>query len=125
MNPRPLSVTIISWLFIAAGTMGVVYHANEFKPQRPFENDAVWILFVRLMAIVCGVLMLRGSTWGRWLLLLWLVYHVILSVFHSPAQLVMHSLLLAVVAYFLLRSEASVYFRSMASPSKAGEKDTA
>jgi|SRR5688572_13546559 len=75
MNPRPLSVTIISWLFIAAGTVGVVYHANEFKPQRPFENDAVWILFVRLMAIVCGVLMLRGSTWGRWLLLLRLSRH--------------------------------------------------
>jgi hypothetical protein len=111
MNKRPRSVTVISCLFIAAGAIGLAYHATEFKTQRPFQSDLVWVCFVRLLAILCGAFMLRGSNWARWLLIVWIGYHVILSAFHTLFELVMHSLLFAVVAYFLLRPQASAYFR--------------
>jgi len=55
--------------------------------------------------------MLRGDNWARWLTMVWMAYHVILSGFHSLQQLVIHSLLLAVFAYFLFRAEATLYFR--------------
>ncbi|HZE68303.1 MAG TPA: hypothetical protein VE135_02105 [Pyrinomonadaceae bacterium] len=111
MNKRPLSITIISFIFIIAGAVGLVYHGNEFFTHRPFEYDLVWVSLLRLLAIVAGAFMLRGSNWARWLLLFWIAYHVILSAFHTPSELVIHSLLLVVVAYFLFRAPASLYFR--------------
>jgi hypothetical protein len=111
MTRRPHSVTAISWLFMAAGVVGLVYHASEFKADRPFQNDALWVCLVRLLAIVCGVFMLRGHNWARWGLLAWIAYHVVLGGFHSLSQLAVHGLLFAVVAWFLLRPQASTYFR--------------
>ena len=112
MKKRPLSITVISWLFLAAGVIGFAYHVTEFKVRRPFENDAVWVCFVRFLAILCGVFMLRGSNWARWLLVGWMGYHIVLSALHSPLQLVVHGLLFAVIFYFLLRPTASAYFRN-------------
>ncbi len=111
MSKRPRSITIISWVFLAAGVVGLSYHASEFKAQRPFEWDLVWVCFVRLLAILSGVFMLRGRNWARWLLVVWLGYHVLLSVLHTPFELVVHGLLFAVVLFFLFRAPASAYFR--------------
>ena len=111
MNKRPHSVTVISWLFIAAGVVGFAYHATEFRIHNAFQYDLLWVCLVRLLAVLSGFFMLRGCNWARWLLLVWIAYHVVLSGFHSLSELVMHGLLFGVVAYFLLRREASVYFR--------------
>jgi hypothetical protein len=111
-NRRPLSVTIISCLFIAAGLVGFAYHATEFRVQGPFQYEAAWVLFVRLLALVGGVFALRGANWARWLLMVWMAYHVGVSAFHTVSELVMHSVLFVVIAYVLLREQASAYFRS-------------
>lgn len=112
MNKRPLSVTIIGCLYIATGVFSLAFHIADFKAQHPFQYDIVWISLVRLLAIVCGAYMLRGSNWARWLALAWIAFHVILSAFHSPSELMIHSLLCAVFAYFLLRPRAAQYFRA-------------
>jgi hypothetical protein len=111
MNKRPLSITVIGCLFVAAGVVGIAYHATEFNTQHPFEYEIVWACFVRLLAILGGAFVLRGNNRARWLLLVWIAYHVILSAFHSASEFVVHSLLLAVVAYVLFRPQASAYFR--------------
>ena len=124
MNKRPLSVTVIGCIFVAAGVMGFAYHVTEFKTHRPFEYGIVWVFFLRLLAILGGVFVLRGNNWARWLLLVWIAYHVILSAFHSLSELVGHSLLLAVVAYFLFRLQASAYFRrARAEPAQTPKID--
>src|SRR6476660_9107630 len=106
MQKRPISVTIISWIFIAAGVIGLVYHSTELATQRPFRYETVLVLLLRFAAIVCGAFMLRGSNWARWLALAWMAYHVILSGFHSVFEFTVHGLLLAVLAYFLIRPRA-------------------
>ena len=111
MKQRPLSITIIGLLFIGVGTIGLASHATEFRAQRPFEYDIIWVSLVRLLAILSGAFLLPGSNWARWAVVVWLAYHVILSAFHSLSELAMHSLLLCVIAYFLLRPKASAYFR--------------
>jgi hypothetical protein len=111
MNKRPLSVLVIGWLYVAAGAFGFAIHAAEFKPQHPFESDMVWASLVNLAAIVSGIYMLRGSNWARWLAVAWMAFHVILSVFHSWFEVVVHSILFAVIAYFLFRPPAARYFR--------------
>lgn len=111
MNKRPRSVTAIGCIFIAAGVIGLAYHGAEFKARRAFDYDAIWVLLVRFLAIVGGVFLLRGSDWARWFLLIWIAYHVILSAFHSIFGLITHSLLFAIIAYFLYRPRVSAYFR--------------
>ena len=110
MNTRPRSVTLIGWLFIVTGVVGLGYHATDFKPQGAFHYDVVWVGFVRLLAIVGGAFVLRGNNFGRWLVVVWLAYHVGVSAFHSLFEAVIHLLLLAVVSWFLFRREASAYF---------------
>src|SRR5207302_5629461 len=100
MNTRPSSVTVIGWLFIVTGVVGLAYHATEFKPQNPFQYDLVWVGFVRFLAIVGGAFVLRGSAAARWLVIVWLGYHVVLSAFHSLSEVIVHALLLAVISWF-------------------------
>jgi len=115
MNKRPLSVTIISCLFIAAGVVGLGYHATELKAQQPFQYDLLWICFVRLLAIIAGEFMLRGFNWARWLLVVWAGFHIIVGFLHSPWSGLVHTVLFAVVVYFLFRPQGSAYFRRMSA----------
>jgi hypothetical protein len=101
---------VISGLFLAAGMVGLAYHATEFSRGVPFQFQLLLILLIRLLAVVCAVFMLRGANWARWLLLVWIAYHVVLSGFHAWSQLIIHGLLLALVAYFLFRPKVSQYF---------------
>jgi hypothetical protein len=123
MSKRPIAVTVIGCLFMAAGAVGLAYHATELDVRRPFENDAVWVCLLRLLAIVCGAFMLRGANWARWLLLAWFAYHVALSALHTPFDLLVHGALFVVITYLLFRPEASACFayrsgarRTRASP---------
>lgn len=116
MDKRPRSITIISWIFIAFGSIALLTsllpYVDTTHAQRTAEFRAHWIVHLaRILAVACGVFMLYGFNWARWLLVVWLGYHIILSVLHSPLQLLVHSLLFAVVLYFLFRPQASAYFR--------------
>jgi hypothetical protein len=122
---RPLSVTIIGWLFIATGCVGLAYHGAEIRADHHSQNELVWILSLRLLAIVCGVFLLRGNNWARWLLLLWIAYHVVLSAFHTLFEVLVHLLFLAVIAYFLFRKQASQYFQGTNAPTESTKSDDA
>jgi hypothetical protein len=111
MNRRPISVTLVSLLIAGAGVVGFAYHLSDLSLRHPFQSDVVWIELVRLIAIVCGLYMLRGANWARWLTLLWIGFHVIVSAFHSIPEFAMHALLFAVFAYVLFRPPATSYFR--------------
>ena len=124
MTARPRSITVISWLFMAAATIGLAYHATEFRADRPFQYDVVWVCLVRLLAILGGVFMLRGSNRARWLLVVWMGYHIVLSVLHSPLQLFVHSLLFGVILYLLFRPQASEYFSKQKRNVLGGDKPT-
>ena len=113
MNKRPLSVTIIGCIFIIVGIVGFAYHITEFDTQRPFGNDSILILLVRLLAALGGVFLLRGSGWARWFLIVWIAYHVVLSAFHPLFELIVHSLLLVVIAYFLYRPKVSAWVHAL------------
>lgn len=113
INKRLLSVTIVGCIFLATGIIGSVFHATELKAPGSARHDAVWALLVSLVAILCGIYLLRGSDWARWLAVAWLVFHVLLSLYSRQA-LVIHSALLVVIAYLLFRRAAGTYFRAAA-----------
>jgi len=111
MPKRPLSITIISWFFIVAGAIGFVYHATEINIHNLFGDDLLLVLFVRLLAVAGGIFLLRGASWARYLLIAWLVYHVVLSFFHTFAETAMHAALFGMIAFFLFRPKANEYFK--------------
>jgi hypothetical protein len=114
MKRRPNSVTAVSLLLITAGTVGLLYHFKELDPRRPFENAAVWLELVRLLAIVAGSFMLRGQNWARWLAIVWVAFHVIVGALHSVGQFAFHAALCVVFGYILLRRPAAEYFQGSA-----------
>jgi hypothetical protein len=115
MPARPIPVTILSWLLILAGAVGLVYHLRELDVSHPFAGDILLVELVRLLAIVAGVFMLRGRNWARWLALLWIAFHVVVSYWHSWPEVAIHVAIFAVFAFLLFRSPADQYFRRSAS----------
>ena len=113
MNKRPDLVTAIGYVFIAVGAIEIAYRLIGLR--HPFQNDVLVVCLVNLIAVVCGIYMLRGSGWARWLTLAWIAYHVSLSSFHSFSKLAIHGILFAVFAYFLFRPNVTQYFHDMKS----------
>jgi hypothetical protein len=112
MIKRPLPVTILSCVLIAAGTLGLAYHLQDFKTGAPFQFDVLGVSLIRLIAIVAGVFMLRGANWARWLAIAWIAAHVVIAAFHSLQQLLIHCLVFTVFVFFLFRPAANEYFRA-------------
>jgi hypothetical protein len=110
MNKRPYAVIALSLIMLAAGIAGLVYHFSEFNVQHPFQNEVLLVSLVRVVAIVCGVYMLHGKNWARWLTLAWIAFHVVLSAFHSLNEFAMHAVILALFAYVLCGRQAKGYF---------------
>ena len=91
-------------------------HASEIDFAQLFQSDALLILFVRLLAVVAGIFILRGANWARWLAIAWMAFHVVVSAFNSVGEALAHAALLVVIAYVLLRPDASAYFRRTKAP---------
>ncbi len=106
---RPWQTTLIGLLFIVAGLVGLSYHLTA----RPLEPGIVLISIVRLLAVVGGIFLLLGRGWARWLLLVWLGFHVVVSAFHSISEFLAHVALLLVIGYVLLRPPVSTYFQAV------------
>jgi hypothetical protein len=115
---RPLSVLIIAWLFILTGTTGFAYHVSEMYREDSFATDHVLAMLVSIVAIVGGIFVLRAYNPGRWLIILWLIYHVLLSYFHGWTPMIIHVVLLIAVGYFLFRRDAKEFFKTRST--KAG-----
>src|ERR1700730_14194594 len=105
---RPLQVTITGCLFIVAGLVGLVYHLSE----RPLDHWIVPISIIRIIAVVGRVFLLMGHNWARWLMLVLLAFHVVVSAFHSLSEFMPHVVLLMIVSYVLLGPPTSKYLSS-------------
>lgn len=111
MNKRPISITILGCIYLAVGLVGFIYHLIDFLPRHTFQYDAVWIELTEAIAIVCGVFLLRGRNWARWIALLWMAFHVVLSV-GAFREFAIHALLCVVIGWILFRPAAARYFRA-------------
>jgi hypothetical protein len=97
------------------GAIGFIYHFNEFLGRSAFQYDTVWVELTESLAIICGIFLLRGQNWARWLALAWIAFHVVLSAFHALPEFAIHCLFCAVIAWFLFRPAAGQYFSYISS----------
>lgn len=112
MKGRPLPIVITAIIFILTGFFSLAYHANEYIDTNPFKYELIWAIFIRILAIVCGILLLSRVKWARWLAIAWLAYHVLLSLFHSVSEMIFHLVLLAVISILLFLPASSAFFQS-------------
>jgi hypothetical protein len=110
-HKRPLSVTIVAWVYIAVGVAGFVFYFTEFPANSALQSEALLVESVRFLAIVGGVFLLRGQNWARWLAVAWMAFHVGLSAFHTRRELAIHSLFFVVIVCCLFHAGARAYFR--------------
>lgn len=120
MPGRPLSITLVAWLFAAIGVataVGGLYPiaAAGWQGAGEFHERAAELtpmVLSALLALAGGVWMLRGRDLGRWLAAIWMGVHIVLSMLHSVSRTAVHALLFAVIAFALFRPAASAYFRA-------------
>lgn len=106
MKRRPLSITVLASVYLVVGIVGFAVHLNEIVARQAFHYDDALIEVTELVAIVCGVFMLRGRNWARWLALAWMAFHVAISFFDSLQKVAVHGLFLVLIAYLLFRPDA-------------------
>ena len=104
---RPFQVTVLGWLFVVVGIVSTAYHLS----RGALDRWTIPIVLVGAVAVVAGVFLLRGARWARWLLLVWLAFHVAVSALDSLSVALPHAVLLLVVGYVLLRPPTSKYFQ--------------
>lgn len=117
MNTRPRSITIISVIFIVFGSIallsGLLPIGGTTTAERVAELQSHWYVHVsRIFMILGGVFMLYGFNWARWLVVVWIAFHIVIGALHSPFQLVTHVVVFSVILYFLFRPKASAFFRA-------------
>ena len=105
---RPISVTVLAWLFVAVGAITFV---RNFPGVLHLQNEAFLIEFIELVGLTAGIFMLRRQNWARWLAIVWTAFHVALAAFLHFQGLAFHVFIFASITYLLLRSDATEYFR--------------
>jgi hypothetical protein len=105
-NQRPLAVLLVSCLYMAVGAVGFVVN---FTKLRTLQQDSIWIELTESLAFIAGLYMFRGRNWARWLAIGWMAFHVAIS-FPVVREVVIHSIIFAVIAWVLFRPDARRYF---------------
>jgi hypothetical protein len=103
---RPIAVLFLSCLYIAVGTIGF---AVNFPKLIAVQRESIWIEPTELLALIAGAFMFRGRNWARWLALVWMAFHVAIS-FPVVRQVVIHSIIFALIVWVLFRPDARRYF---------------
>ena len=106
---RPRSITIVGWLFVAVGAVGLPGAWLHGRPGG--RTDIAVAALSALVALAGGIGSLRGRPWARWMVLLWLAFHVVLSSLHALGPGLFHGALLLAIGCVLFRPPASAYFR--------------
>lgn len=107
---RPIAVTVLSWLFIALGVVSLAMDVR-FVMAHGAGRDEALIFPVHALAVVAGAFMLRGADWARWLTVLWMAFHVAITVLNAWQGFAFHVILFAGITFLLFRADARGWFR--------------
>jgi hypothetical protein len=121
MPKRPLSITLIAWLFILVGIGTLVFalfvalladSSHIHDPLGRFSGDDLLVIGIAVAAGAGGLLLLKRNGWGRWLILAWLIFHTAISSTHNAMKFAVHLGLTIVIGAVLFLPSASAYLRS-------------
>lgn len=120
---RPKSVTVIAWIIIVRGCMGLLFVVNFARQQ--LSGGSVLLIPAAAIVIVSSIAILKGLNWGRLLYLFYIpivtVYSLIMFVFGSSGitgiaaklsfiRFILEIIFYVVVLVYLTRPAASAFF---------------
>ncbi len=106
---RLWSVIVVGVIFLALGVLDIARGLAPLFSSGHMAMDDAEVFAIGIAAIVGGVYVIRGENWARWLLAVWMAFHVAISV-GQPRQLVAHLVIFGFIAFLLFRRRASPYF---------------
>lgn len=109
---RPISVVIVAAVYLLVGVGGFFVHFPELTAA---HRDAIAIELTELLAVVAAVGLLLRQNWARWLALAWVVFHVVISLFHPLRELLIHVALCVVIAWLLFRPATARWFQEVSN----------
>src|ERR1700750_937531 len=112
MKGRPLSIIVVSILFMITGIAGFIYHIKDFAEPGAKPLEITGVLMLELLAILCALLLIFRIAWARWLAIAWLALHVIISSLNSMSETIQHLVILVIVSVLLFLPVSSAYFRN-------------
>jgi hypothetical protein len=131
VNPRPTSITVISWILIVVGVISPITTtaalnnpmAKELMARSPIPPPVQYaMLYVGILVmIVSGVAMLKALNWGRLLYVIWSAAGSVISFATSPMKiaLIPGLLLYLVAVFFLFRPKANRFFAGIHTQNSA------
>jgi hypothetical protein len=108
-HTRMWSVIVVAVIFLALGVLDITRGLAPLFASGHMAADDVEVLAIGIAAIVGGVYVLRGRNWARWLLAVWMVFHVAISI-GQPKQFIAHLAIFGCIAFLLFRPAASASF---------------
>jgi len=127
MKTRPTSVTVIAWLLIITGGINLItttvtlgnpnVTAIMSKSLLPIPVQYAVSYLGLFLSIVCGIALLKGCNWARYLYTVWGGIGLVIGILTSPMKLMMIPgvVLFLILVFFLFRSKATKYFSPMES----------
>ena len=111
MNKPPLAILLLSGIFSVTGLISSAIHFASFRSHSLSGQELLWIILLNAVAIFAGIFMLRRRFWAAWLALVWMAFHVGISLLDSRQKLVVHSLLFVLIAWLLFRPASRAFFQ--------------
>jgi len=111
-RPRLRSVVVVGVLFLILGALDLWRGLAPLFASAPHWHmaaDDMEVLAIGIAAIVGGIYVLRGANWARWLLAVWMAFHVAISI-GQPRALVAHLVIFGFIAWLLFRPGAAEFF---------------
>jgi hypothetical protein len=125
---RPRTITALGWIFIIGGAIALVetYRSTllvspdevaEFRSVRPVTYALLFLC--PLYVVSCGLLVLRGVGFARWLIILWFCYFGpgSFAILPKPPGVLSTPLLLALAVFALLKAKKVGFFDPRSSAS--------
>ena len=124
MTKRPMSITFISWFLIITSGISIISTSMLYKnPEAIIMMElaamsvpvqlGIFVVGV-IIAISCGVLMLKGNNIGRITYVAYAIISQLTASFTSPVKvmLIPGAIVFIIIAIFLFRPKANEYFSS-------------
>ncbi len=110
MRRPPTSILVIAALFLALGCLDLYLGGAPILRGHRIADDDLLVSAIGIAALLGGTFLLYGRGWARWLLAAWMAFHVALSIFHEPLELIAPVVIFGVVAFFPFRPGVSPFF---------------
>ena len=122
MAKRPVSLTIIAWILIVLGLLGLYGAATMGSNQAamkmlanspvPLIVNQIWGAIGSVVGFIVAYGIFKGQPWSRVLYVVWTIIQIIVGLYISPAKvlLVVSLVILIVFSIFLFSEKANDWF---------------